>query len=281
MDPEFDINDYVFDQRQHRLGIDGTFWAELSSLEHAGFYLPTSKPKARWNEKLATQFNVKEYIYYNPQTVGLPYTLTAEKIAEIEERRGRYQVQFEGDTAPVQPRKPLTAQEALQSVQISLMAKRSARNLIRMHDKSKTVPEFTEWEKRVLSWRPGYGFLTHYKDMKGSLFPVPAGDESLKHEVVREYFFHLKPKEFLHSYFSGVILSVAQQPNTDKAIYGFRRDLSTDWILGDERFFDGETAILNGVYVQGEVHGGTSIPVKPFVERMNYLIKNLEELLAC
>lgn len=52
---------------------------------------------------------------------------------------------------------------------------------------------------------------------------------------------------------TGIILSLAEEPNTNRAIWGFRRDLATDW---------------PGNFIA------------PFVEKMNLLISGLEELLS-
>ncbi len=285
MAPEQDFNPrkFLFNFGERRFPIDCTFWAELNN---AGLdlYLPQKRAKRGWPSRLKEEYGITEHVYYDSAIVGLPLTLTREQIEGARLGMNRYLIKSAGDLSPVSPPKSITAEQALQYMQIRLYARQSALEIMQSLKESKSAmpaPELTDWEKKVLSWRRGYGFLVPYDCMVGVFLPFPKDESSLKYEVVREYFFQTPDKlGLLDEYFRGIALSIAQEPNSDKAIFGLRRDLRTDWVFGDPRFCDGQTAHIGGMWVNDHVEGGRSVAIEPFVEQMNYLIRNLEEVLA-
>ena len=171
----------------------------------------------------------------------------------------KYVVKSLEDPTQIGPPDHITATECLLYLQMRLFGFESAQETLEMLGQKKEKRELTDWEKKLKIWRPGYGFLYDYRDRVGFLFPK-AHEKDYKHEIIKEYFFHIPD-----SYFSGVILSLAQEPNSDRPFWGLRRDLATDWP------FDGEKTAIRLF--------SDNSPVKNFVEQMNSLIINLENII--
>ncbi|MEI6731975.1 MAG: hypothetical protein WCK90_04835 [archaeon] len=247
LEPDFSFNplDFVC---QVSYPIDNSFWIHLAddSLTKQGFYHPSQPAKKDWPDLLKVKYGIEEYIFYDPEIVGLPLQITNEMLEAKRKDWNKYIVEDFKSMKPLAPPEKITPEEWLMDEQMSLYAETAFDGLI---DPDGTNPpkerKYTDFEKKVMHWRKGYGFLVNYKDMKGILFPTPRDDEALKFEIVREYFFNIPG--------CGVVLSLAQEPNTDRAIWGMRRDFATDW----PKEFS-----------------------KQFIERMNYISVNLENILS-
>lgn len=274
-DPNFNIENYHYELGEHPFPVANDLWIGLGDIERVKFYVPQKRAMKDWPDFLKLKFDIEEDVFYDPAIVGLPSTLSPGQIEEVRKNMYKYVIKSIEDPTPVSPPKTLQPEDALESIKMRILARRSFQDFNKMFGNvSREVAPLSEWEQKVIQWRKGYGFLVPYTKMTGVLFPTPSGDDALQHEVVREYFFHIKDSPL-----SGIILSVAQEPNTDRAIYGLRRDMRTDWVFSDPRFFDGKTAIIDGMIINGKAKG-IPVDVTSFVEKMNYLTRNLEELLA-
>jgi len=250
--------------------IDGTFWEHIdencsvpsSTSCKTRFYVPTARAKKGWPEKIKLTFNVEPWVVYDMAVLNLPNEITAEEIEEHRLNMNKYLVKSLKDPTPVGPPDKLSVREYLSRKSLSLQAFLCWGN--------RTFEDLSEKEKRICQWTEDYGFLWDHRDGEGLLFPHPKDDKALKFEVIKEYFFHLRE-------FPQLILSVAQEPNTDKAVYGFRREGSLDWPF--DKIWTGVEYDDNHKprprYLAMKDEGVEEMIIKP----MNKLVRNIEYLL--
>lgn len=232
------------------LEIDGLFWEELVSggeykFDRQGFNLPEKDLRKNWPGVLYSLFLQTEgkFIDYDPSVVGLPSEITPEMMEE--ENAGT-------------PEDYLALKREGLGMRIS-----NFKNLRKTFPNLKE-PEFIEFEERVMNWSTNYGFLVPSKIntcKSPILHPVPG-----IFECRREYLFHVPPNMYAEieddefgslgrggiGYWSGILLSLGWEPNTNRCIWGFRKDFTTEF--------------------------SKEFP-KGFVEAMNYLTINLEGML--
>ena len=205
--------------------VSNDIWIELNGKEKEflitskPFYVPTKNAKKCWPEKIKAVYGIEESIYYDCEISGLPNRVTEEMLEE--KRKNYWKCLIDENGNPWPPPEKISPEDYLESEQMRIMASQSAEGLMEMFGKRGEKKELTEFEKKILQWRPGYGFLYEIGETEGVFFPRPKEIDSFKYEIVREYLFHL-PK------FPDLILSLAQEPNTDRAIWGFRRSLALD-----------------------------------------------------
>ena len=201
--------------------IDNSFWEHInenctvpsSPSCKARFYVPTVRAQKGWPEKLRQHFGVEPWVIYDPAVLNLPNEITAEEIEACRLNINKYVIKSLEDPTPVGPPEKLSVQRYLEHESTSILARLSFGG---------KWENLTEKQRRISRWRADYGFLWDHRDGAGVLFPGPKDEKALKFEVLNEYFFHLKQ-------FPQLILSVGQEPNTDRAIFGFRREASLDW----------------------------------------------------
>lgn len=204
-----------------RLPIDAAFWTRIKSEKESKLHIPTPALKKDWPEYLEIVHNIKPDIFYDPAISGLILEVTPEMMEKFIQETNKVLIDDDEDNpSPTS----ITPEEYLSIERLRTFAKISGNNFMNVMGKTEEPLYLSEWEERLLQWREGYGFLVESKDMKGLLFPKPNNMQSLKQEVVREYFFNIPEREY-----SGIILSLGQEPNSNRAIWGFRRDFATDW----------------------------------------------------
>jgi len=216
---DFDINLYHL---PFEVPVDANLWADLNdgvsenSLSKQGFRIPSQRAMKEWDEMLKVKFGISEHVFYDPEIVGLPSEVTAE---ELERARLNWCSRLVSDGKPVPPPESITPEQYLISRQFQIFLKQD-RILAELMKRG--ISEISEEERRIAVWRPGFGFLWDYHQGEGLLQSRPKNESILRYEAIREYFFH-------HPLSPGIVLSVAQEPNSDRAIWGLRRDLFTDF----------------------------------------------------
>ncbi len=244
---EFNALDFVY---SGKLSIDKNFWTELkpNNFDVQRFYAPSKILSQDWPEILKLKYNIEPAIEYDMEIVGLPLKITRKMIKSKKSKIKKYKSMILENPELIEHPKEITPEDWLESEKIKMAAKESAQETLEMlgkRERKKIIP--TEFEEKIKRWHRGYGFLVEYTEMVGFLFPRPKDEKSLKYEVIREFLFNIQD-----NYFSGIILSLAQEPNTNRAIWGFRRDMATSW---EDKF------------------------PKEFVGKMNNLAENLEAIL--
>jgi len=180
--------------------IDGSFWVELDGNEDVPtttekrFYHPSSKAKRGWAEKLEV-YGVQPFFVLNPEVGALPLTISANLIKQTSPER-------------------LDAEVCLEMLNMRIFWA--------MDFGGKKYEDLTPFERNVLEWHPGYGFLWDHRQNEGLLFPKPGEKTRLKHEIDREYLFQMPG-------FHHVVVSLARTPNFERAVWGLRRTADTDW----------------------------------------------------
>ena len=175
----------------------------------------------------------------------------------------KYLVKRLKDLTPVGPPEKLSPEEYLRSKSMRLITELSLT--------SKKFEDLSEKEQRICRWKQDYGFLWDHREGTGVLFPGPRNLKALKFEVMNEYFFHVPE-------FPRLILSVGCEPNSDRAIYGFRREASMDW--PPDRLWNGWEYDENKKPHPKYIDFPNEAVEKGMVLPMNYLIKNLEYALS-
>jgi len=200
--------------------IDDSFWEHLDENStipsncKTRFYIPQIRAKKGWPEKLKQYFNIGPWLVYDPKVINLPDEITAEEIEEHRKGMNKYLIKSREDMTPVPPPEKLDVRDYLRAKSTEIMG--------RLCWSSVKWEDLTEKEQRIYQWKSDYGFLWDHRDGSGVLFPQPKDLKALKFEVINEYFFYVRD-------FPSLILSVGCEPNSDRAIYGFRREASMDW----------------------------------------------------
>lgn len=191
--------------------IDGNMSVPTSCSER--FYVPNTRARKDWPEKLKQFYNVEPYVVYDSSVVNLPAEITAQEIELHRKGMNKYFIESVENPVPVPPPEKLQVEDYLFSKHLELMLTVGTKEEYKhLNDK----------EKRIYRWDRNYGFLWDHRRAKGALFPQPESLSALEFETTCEYFFHIPE-------FPKLILSLGCEPNTDKAIYGFRREASLDW----------------------------------------------------
>ncbi|MEK6927433.1 MAG: hypothetical protein AABX11_03290 [Nanoarchaeota archaeon] len=242
---EFNPNDFAY---LGGLMIERKFWIALSpetTLKSEGFYIPSKKLNPNWPEILELKYGLTPNVKYDLKLMSLPSEITREMQEKLKQRRNLIAKKL---YIPVSNELP-SPEECLLDIQTRIRAKQSAKELTRLLETSQEEPkELTEFERKVLQWNPEIGILK-----SRTQFNINPKRPKLEYEVVNEYLFHLSNSPITEiSYFEGILLNLCQEPNTNRAIFGFRRDMATDW--------------------------PNSFP-KEFIDEMNTLIHNLENIL--
>ncbi|MBI3334076.1 hypothetical protein HYZ97_01185 [Candidatus Pacearchaeota archaeon] len=250
-----------------RCPVSNDLWVELDGNENVPvscdkrFYHPTKRAQKEWPAMLNAVYGLKEDVFYNPAITGLINEVTPEMIESF--RKTMFKGIIDSRTKkPWEPPATLSVESYLEMRRNSIYAEHAAgRTLLMMGAQESPEITLSEWEERLVQWRPDYGFLVDHRQQTEFLARQPKDSAALKHEVVREYLFCIPAAQ-------DVILSVAQEPNTDRAIWGLRRTMHLDWP------FDcpGNTFL--------EILEETNMSVPLFVEQFNELAQNLEDLLA-
>jgi len=263
MNVTFDPRDYYF---EYGMPVDGTFWIELNGKEEVPvstkkrFYTPSHKAKKEWNEMLKFIYQIEEHVFYDPAITGLINNIPFKMKVEVQKNHD-YLMNAHKELFSF-PEKTLDDDRILELLKIELQAEMSANDLMIMLGKEDSVPkrkELSDFEKRLMVWKPGYGFLVDR--MTSFPFSRPKDSDSLKYEIVREYLFHLRE-------YPEVVLSLAQEPNSDRAIWGLRRTMNLDWP------FDESQNTFKRVLEKHE------ISVDIYIDQMNNLIENLENIVT-
>jgi len=217
---EFNPKDFSYNGG---FGIDFSFWTSIASEDARGnsFRIPSQRLNVNWPAILREDYEVNN-IYYDPRITSLHLEVTHDMVNKKKSKMYVSLSRIDGKTFA--PSDSLSPEQWLQSEKMRILGRRSAKSLLHSLGEYAQEEKLIEFEERILQWQRGYGFLVDYGDMKGLLFPVPKDDSALKYEVIREFFFHLP-----YNSLSGVILSIGEEPNSNKAIWGFRRDMATDW----------------------------------------------------
>ena len=139
---------------------------------------------------------MEPYWYYAPGIANLPETISVERLEEARLDRYRKVVKSLDDQTPVPPPKTMTPERFLQ---------REALKFAFREPKTKE-------EIKIARWHLGYGYL------------ISHSVQDKKYRVDFEHFFNIP-----HSYWSGIVLSVAKERDTHRAIYGLRRDATTEF----------------------------------------------------
>lgn len=262
----FDIDKHVIGEGRH---IGNDLWVELDGDEgvptscNSRFYHPTKKAKRGWPAMLKTVYGIKEQVFYDVRISGLINEIDSVEMEEY--RKEMFQGMIDSKTRmPVPPPDEISNRFYLELRKGGLMAEMSANRLKKMFSKSLELDkerEFTDFEKRLLQWRADYGFLIDYREKKGFFGRMPDNSEAFKHEVEREYLFCL-PEAY------ELVLSVAQEPNTDKAIWGLRREMNLDWP------FDSKGNTFS------ELLNARGSSIDDFVKSFNSMIKGIEEIIC-
>ncbi len=265
LDIDFNPSDFVVPSDWF---IDNSFWEHLD--ENCGvpsscktrFYIPTARAKKGWPEKLEQFFGVKPWVVYDPSVLNLQNEISVEEIEACRLNMNKYLVESLENMKPVPPPDKLSVQRYLRNKSLSITAG------LCWGEKWENL---TEKEQRISRWTEAYGFLWDHRDGKGVLFPGPKDEMALKFEVMNEYFFHTKQ-------FPPLILCVAQEPNTDRAIYGFRREASLDWPFDKMQvgFEHNEHGKIIGPKI---VTLSDEAVENNIVNPMNKLIRNIEYIL--
>jgi hypothetical protein len=255
--------------------IDGTFWEHIDqnmsvpSVCKTKFYIPQKRAKKSWPEKLKQFYGIEPQAVYETSVLNLPNEITAEEIETHRRGMNKYLVKSIEDPTPIGPPDKLSVQNYLRSKRMELIGKLS---FTTSEEQTKRIwDRMTEKEKRIYRWTKDYGFLWDHREGKGVLFSEPKGIEALKFETTCEYFFHLPD-------FPLLILSVGCEPNTDKAIYGFRREARLDWPF--DKIWTGVEHDENGKPRPRYIDTPEKAVEQNIVLPMNRLIQNLEYILT-
>jgi len=274
---EIDINfgpaDYLVPER---FFIDRTFWEHIdehmsvpSSKNCPRFYVPQTRARKGWTEKLKVRFGVEPFIEYDPAVLNLPNEITAEEIEAFRKDMNKYLVESLENPVPVPPPEKVSVQEYLRHKSTSLTARLCFAD---DDERAKRIwNSFSEKEKRIYRWTEDYGFLWDHRDGKGMLFPAPKDDSALKFETTCEYFFQVPS-------FPQLILSLGCEPNTERAIYGLRREASLDWPF--DKIWLGPGVDENGKPKAKMASIPDETVRRQIVEPMNSLIRNIEYLIS-
>lgn len=251
MDEQFNPADYAY---SGPMPIDESFWVELDGNEAVPttsdlkFYSPSKKTKKGWAERLE-QRGVTPFFVLEPAVCALPINLSPTTIERIRLGMNKYVVESLENPVPVPPPEKLEPEDALEIMGLHVSCG--------LGWGTTRIEELTPFEKNLLKWHKGYGFLWDYRGNKGNLFLQPGEQTRLKHEIDREYLFHNKN-------FPSLAISLARTPNYEQAIWGLRRGADLDWP------FD---KIMGKPLSQFGVH------IDPIIVGLNVLLSSLEDFI--
>jgi hypothetical protein len=220
---------------------DACFWAELNGDEGIFkkrknvFHIPTQKSSKDWPDLLKAKYGIEPKINYDQEIVNLPLQVTEEQLAEGKRHRNEL---FTHDTE--EERKEFEARPYTPEDWLSIRQGYLSIVLGEAGNQDEAYANLSDLDKKILRWRPSYGSL------KG------------KYNVSAEYLFHVQEDPQLY-------LSLASEMSSNKAIWGFRRqmglDLPIDWRNnGEDLEFVG-------------------ISVPKLITSMNNLIENMENII--
>ena len=216
--------------------VSNDLWVELDGNEDVPvstptrFYHPTKNLKEDWPEHLKLIHWVEENIYYDTKVSGLLLEITDEMLEEKRNQDEKLHREIYHFDSPAEKekfikreRELVTPESYIQSRKCGLILDMLDSPAVNLHGlKNPTQKkEFTDFEERVYKWSPDYGTLTDYRKKEGVLFPK-GKDKDIKYDVLREYFFHVPS-------YPELFISLAQEMNTNRGIWGLKRSGGLDW----------------------------------------------------
>lgn len=269
IDFKFDPKKFVYPENGV-LPISHDIWNSLDNINgipftNKKFYVPRAELPADWNLRFNDKLGIKENVFYDPEIVNLSVLVNKDMISE-----------FLSGLRPNDPILDMVKQnggDLPEDIYLELYGQKlrwkisHAQTLAMLSDKEDEFKfELSDWQKKVLSWRRGYGHLVPMEDMHFGIFGAsPKYDAVLANRVEGEYFFRV-PRD----YYSGIVLSLGVASDGGNAYWGFRRDLATDWPFR----FDPKKEMSEHRKLLEMI-----APMEPFVDKMNYLLVNLENVL--
>jgi hypothetical protein len=178
------------------------------------------------------RYDIEPNIFYDTKISGLILEITPEMLAEKiarQEKSYRTNWQFRSE----KEREDFIKRQAEQtSAQTYIQGRKFSLILQMMEQTEPAIPgikktkqrfyeDLTDFEKRILQWNPEYGVLIDNRTKTKGLFPQ-GKDQDIKYEIEREYFFSLPT-------YPELFVSLAQEINTNRAIWGLRRSMGLDW----------------------------------------------------
>lgn len=253
MEKEFGAR--YLDRYHHKPGsipfVSNDIWIELDGKEDVPvstpkrFYHPKKNLRKEWPDILKMRYGIKPNKIYDTKVSGLILEVTPEMLEKERVKHSAFEMN-------------MAAEDYLQLKKYSLI-------LDLMDQEQPTIPgikkskqrfyeDLTDFEKRILQWEPEYGILVDHR-AKSEGFFTQAEDKDIKYEIEREYFFNLPT-------YSELFISLAQEINTNRAIWGLRRSIGLDWP------FDSQTT--------------TRRPdnVDETIREMNQFLLNLEQMIS-
>lgn len=251
--------------------VSNDLWEELDGNESVPvstpmrFRHPKKNLRKDWPNILKMVYGIEPNISYDTRVSGLILEITpemlAEEIAENEERYRNnwvFSSEYEREEFIKREREQTTAQTYLQGKKYNLIMETMDQEETTIKGikkiKQRFYEDLTDFEKRVLQWEPEYGILIDHRKKEGDFFPQ-GKDQDIKYEIEREYFFSLPT-------YPELFVSLAQEINTNRAIWGLRRSMGLDWP------FDSPT------------NERRPDKVNETVEEMNQFLLNLEQMLS-
>lgn len=293
--------------------VSNDLWEELDGNESVPvstkmrFRHPKRILRKDWPDILKMVYDIEPNISYDPKVSGLILEITPEMLAkEIAEHEKSYrQPNYRFDSEEQREEfiknmaKGMTPQNYIQGKQYGL-------RLEMMEQEETTIPgikkikqrfyeDLTDFEKRILQWEPEYGVLIDHRAKSKGLFPQ-GKDQDIKYEIEREYFFHLPT-------YPELFISLAQEINTNKAIWGLRRSMGLDWPF-DSPTNERRPGGLSWTELEKRIHpdlkkhveenwkragityqkdnssGNKNMEVESMVTEMNQFLLNLEQMLS-
>lgn len=227
--------------QEFQFPIDRYLWKDMQKTSEK-FILENSLQinisSLNWEE---IEHKYKPCFTYDPEIYGI-----MNKESEINEyyskkcdEEGRYKcsVLRSSTDEPIKLEEPKSLIAKLMIIRASLNGKKMGNKFLDLAEKPKVV--FTDFEKKIMQWEPGYAGLQDEKYVQDGFFIMTKGINIGKpyYEIESEYLFGHQD--------SHVILSVSKEINTNRPIFGLRRSLSLDWpphenskILGNSRLYN-------------------------------------------
>lgn len=258
MDFKINLEDYALPKNSF---VDATFWEQIdkdtsipSNPLAKRFYVPSRISKRGWIEKLETVYGIKPWFVFDSKIANLPNEIPFEELEKERLECNKYVVRSMKDQTPLPPPEKVDSIRYLAGKNMEL------------HLQRPKWEDLTDFEKRVLQWRKDYGLLWDHRKASGLLFPM-AKPEDMKFEIDRELFFRI-PEQ------SGLVLSLAREINSERPIYGFRREGFLDWPF--DIFRDG-FEYVDGKRTKLKWSSASPEKISPVVEGVDRLTKFLEK----
>lgn len=231
------------------LPIAGDVWEELSDIKkiqgtNKQVYAPIKPLSNDWFERLTKLFGCYPNAIYDPQIANLPETITRQTLDDARSDWNKYVIKSIEDPTPVPPPRSISPERYLFKKSLEFAFREPV----------------TEEERKIATWREGYGYLTSRSVTKK------------RFRVDFEHFFNIP-----NSYWSGIVLSLARERNTGKAIWGLRRDMATDFPFNPTSKGPTSgpfaTSLNSHLMIENDL-------IDRYVEQVNNLTFNLENCLA-